>query len=140
MKALKLESQRPRDKILREERIPAALMFLAGAWLIAAPFVLDYTRTLAGGRGYWIDIATGAVILVVSFFCYAVPRVASWLGFVNVILGCWLIAAPWAIGYPAEGHRDQARANDVIVGIIVAFFAVVAVTIAIRRRRAHEEG
>lgn len=125
-----------RDRRLREERLPASAMFLAGVWVVASPWVLDYATTLAGTAGFWNDVVCGAVIVVVSLCCILVPPVASWLGLVNVVLGFWLIAVPFVLAHPAEGtHRDAARANDIISGIVVAIFSVICVTIAIRRTR-----
>ncbi|MGW4529128.1 SPW repeat domain-containing protein [Amycolatopsis sp. NPDC004378] len=126
----------PKDRLLREERLPAAVVLLAGVWLIIAPFALDYSRTFAGIGGYWNDVVTGVVVATAALFCVLVPRVASRLGMVDVIAGLWLIIAPFALGYPSEGHRDWARANDVVVGIVVAFFSVISVTVAFRRGRA----
>ncbi len=45
----------------------------------------------------------------------------KWLSAVNVLLGGWLIAAPFALGY-ANVHI--ALANDVILGIVVAGLAL----------------
>lgn len=126
----------PRDQRLREARVPAVLTAVVGAWVIAAPYVLDYARTLAGVAGYWNDTVTGVVVVVVALCCLVVPRLGGSLGIVNVVLGFWLIVSPFAFGYPAEGHRDLARFNDILCGILVAVFAVVVVIVAVRRRRA----
>ena len=64
------------------------------------------------------------------------PRAAGWLGLVNVVLGFWLIVSPFALGYPSEGHRDAAKTNAMVVGILVAIFSVIAVTVAARRKAA----
>lgn len=45
----------------------------------------------------------------------------KWLSWTNVILGLWLIAAPFALGYASVG---TAVAEDVILGVIVAAFAL----------------
>ncbi|MFJ7213519.1 SPW repeat protein [Amycolatopsis sp. NPDC098790] len=62
------------------------------------------------------------------------PRAAGWLELVNVGLGLWLIVSPFALGYPSEGYRDAAKTNAMVVGILVAIFSVVAVTVVARRR------
>lgn len=126
----------PRDRRLREERLPASVMFLAGVWIVVSPWVLDYATTFAGTAGFWNDVACGVVIAVVAVCCFLFPPVASRLGLINVILGFWLIAVPFVLEHPAEGsYRDAARANDIISGIVVAIFSVICVTIAVRRTR-----
>jgi ABC-type molybdate transport system permease subunit len=41
---------------------------------------------------------------------------------INILLGIWLIIAPWVLGY---AHLTTAQTNDIIVGIIVAIVAAV---------------
>lgn len=126
-----------RDRRLREERLPAAVMFLAGLWIIGSPWMLDYATTFAGTAGFWNDVVCGAVIAVVAICCLLAPPVAARLGLVNVVLGFWLIVVPFVLEHPPEAsHRDAARANEIISGIVVAIFSVVCVTIAARRMKA----
>jgi hypothetical protein len=40
----------------------------------------------------------------------------------NILLGIWLIIAPWVLGY---AHIYRAQSNDIIVGIIVAVVAAI---------------
>jgi hypothetical protein len=53
-----------------------------------------------------------------------------------VVIGFWLIGSPFVLGYPSEGHRDAAKTNALVVGILVAIFSVTAVTVAARRKAA----
>ena len=41
---------------------------------------------------------------------------------INILLGIWLIIAPWVLGY---ANLSPAQSNDVIVGIIVAVVAAI---------------
>ncbi|MCR6490542.1 hypothetical protein M8542_47850 [Amycolatopsis sp. OK19-0408] len=123
------------DRLLREERLPAAVVLVVGVWLVIAPFALDYSRTFAGIGGYWNDIVSGTIVTLVALCCFIAPRVASWLGLIDVAAGFWLIVAPFVLGYPASGHRDFARANDVFAGIVIALFSVISVVVSHRRRR-----
>lgn len=124
------------DTKLRESRLPVAAEFLAGVWLVIAAFVFDYSLTLAGVAGFWNNLLCGVLIAVVAAVRLAAPGRAGWLGLVNVVLGFWLIVSPFAFGYPSEGHRDAAKTNEMVVGVLVAIFSVTAVTVAARRRRA----
>jgi hypothetical protein len=124
------------DRKMREGRLPIAAEFVAGAWLVVAAFLFSYSVTLAGTAGFWNILLCGVVIAVVAAVRLVAPRAAGWLGLVNVVLGCWLIVSPFALGYPSEGHRDAAKTNAMVVGILVAIFSVIAVTVAARRRAA----
>jgi hypothetical protein len=129
----------PRDRKLRESRLPLAAEFLAGGWLFAAAFVFTYSSTLAGAAGFWNNLVCGIVIAVVAAARFGLPRRLRWLGLVNVVLGFWLIASPFVFGYPSEGHRDAAKTNEMVVGILVAIFSVTAVTVAFRRSKARSD-
>lgn len=126
----------PGDQKLRESRLPLAAEFLAGVWLLVAAFVFSYSVTLAGAAGFWNNLVCGIVIAVVAAARIGLPRRLRWLGLVNVVLGFWLIVSPFVLGYPAEGHRDAAKTNEMVVGILVAIFSVTAVTVAFRRSKA----
>jgi len=92
---------------------------LAGIWLIAAPFVLSYSTK---GGSTTSDVLVGiAVILLAGYeligenYRQAVP---NWI---NVLLGIWLVAAPFVLGFPSG---SAAMWNDVIMGVIVAVLAL----------------
>ncbi|MEU0529066.1 SPW repeat domain-containing protein [Amycolatopsis tolypomycina] len=132
--------QGARDQKMREGRLPIAGELLAGVWLLVAAFLFSYSVTLAGAAGFWNILVCGAVITVVAAVRLVAPRAAGWLGLVNVVAGFWLIVSPFALGYPPEGHRDAAKTNALVVGVLVAIFAVTAVTVAARRKAAARRG
>jgi hypothetical protein len=81
---------------------------LAGLWLMFAPAVFG-TR----GIGADSDHLVGALIVTVAAIATAeVVRAARLL---NVLLGAWLVAAPWFFA----GAPAAARWNDVLVGLAV---------------------
>ena len=128
--------QGARDQKMREGRLPVTAELLTGVWLIVAAFLFRYSVTLAGFAGFWNVLVCGVVVTVVAAVRLVAPRAAGWLGLVNVVVGFWLIGSPFALGYPAEGHRDAAKTNAMVAGILVAIFSVTAVTVAVRRRKA----
>lgn len=90
---------------------------LLGIWLIIAPFALAYSHTASAA---WNDIIVGAVIVVAAGARAAAPAnnvVLSWL---NVLLGAWLVIAPFALGNRAVAANVW---NDVVVGLIVVCLA-----------------
>ncbi|WP_406630485.1 SPW repeat protein [Amycolatopsis sp. WGS_07] len=123
----------PQDRKLRESRLPLAAEFLAGAWLVIAAFAYSYAFTLSEAAGFWNSLLCGIVVAVVALVRFGLPERARWLGLVNVAIGFWLIAAPFAFGYPVDGHRDALRTNALIVGVLLAIFAAISVTVAYRR-------
>ena len=92
---------------------------VAGVWLIIAPFTLNYA---ANGGSVANDVTVGIIVLLL-----AAARVmgnnyrVSWPSWLNVVLGVWLIIAPFALGYPSG---SGAMYNDIILGIIVTAFAL----------------
>jgi hypothetical protein len=88
---------------------------LAAAWLLAARPVLGY-RTPDGGPDAWSDPLAAIVLLLVAVAFAAGILKAAWFGLATVMLGLWLIAAPFALRY---GGPAVATANDVIVGIVL---------------------
>jgi hypothetical protein len=62
---------------------------LLGLSLIVAPFVLDYS----GGDPYRNDIVFGAIVAVIALVRVAGAYKASWLSYLNGLIGVWLLAS-----------------------------------------------
>ncbi len=92
------------------------LIAIVGAWELAAPFVLGATATTA----FLADAIIIGVALVVLGVWAALTdlrgtlRTLDWL---NALVGVWLVAAPFVLGYTGVA---SALWNDVLVGIAVA--------------------
>ena len=87
-----------------------------GVWEALAPFILGYSQVNAA---VW-----NAVIVGIAFIIFAVwsalsnnPTTVRTLDWINVVLGAWLIFAPFVLGYSII---VVAMWNAIIVGIIVA--------------------
>ncbi len=96
-------------------RLASGANILVAIWLFASPWVLIYDGN-AGWNSTIVAVAIAALAAMRGFGAYR----ASWLSWLNLLLGLWLVAAPWALNYVS----DEARANSVIVGIIVAALAL----------------
>ena len=95
-------------------RTLSGLNVLAGIWLIIAPFVLHY-----GSSGNtWQEVVFGIIVGVLGIVRWAAPNL-TWPSWTNLVIGIWLIIAPWVI----PGTTAAARWNEAIVGIIVAILA-----------------
>lgn len=109
------------------------MSFLAGVWLLLAPFVLDYAPAAEGLGAYWNDLVLGAVIAVLALVRVVTPQRVPWLSAVNAVLGVWLIASPFVLDYHARAYAYEATGNDVAVGLLVFVMAVVSAATTYQR-------
>ena len=86
--------------------------------LAALLFIAPWLFRLTNGPGRMDMWATGAVIALISLA--ALIAYKDWEEWVNVVLGLWLIASPWFIGFA----HTRAMHFSIAAGIIIAFLAV----------------
>ncbi|MCL4398165.1 SPW repeat protein [Patescibacteria group bacterium] len=103
------------------ERTVSGINVLAGIWLIISPFIFGY-NTIVGDL--WNNVIVGAVVSILALIRIATPRQAEFLSWVNFILGLWMIASPFILGYPTV----SAQWANVIAGVIVAILSSRSVT------------
>jgi len=102
--------------------VAAGLNFLAGCWLIIAPWVLGGGMSRAAA---WNSVVIGLAIAVVAAKRWmAGPRRAG-LSFLNVVFGGWMIASMWIFHYIGRGASAW---NSAIVGTLVLVLACVSET------------
>lgn len=101
----------------------SALVFLAGVWLVLAPFVLGYPD---GFAGWWNDIVVGVAVAVVALVRMVAPIRAATVGLVNISLGAWLVAAPFVLSYNDDRVAAAATVNDLTVGVGIAALAALS--------------
>jgi hypothetical protein len=96
------------------------LNLVFGLWLFFSPWLLQYmtsvvytTQTVAS----WNSIILGGAVVVFAVRTLFVPRIKNWEEWANLILGLWLIASPWLLGFYTQ---TLATGNMVIVGLVVA--------------------
>jgi hypothetical protein len=93
----------------------AGLTLIFGLWLLLSGTVL------AGGTPRAIASAaiSGSVIAALGAYRYFKKPEATWLGWLHAVLGLWVAAAPWVLGFSMHlGYRT----DHLLVG--VAVFAV----------------
>jgi len=87
-----------------------------GAWLFVSPWAMAYEATM---RNAALNAhIVGLAIVIFAAVAVYIPR--AWEEWINVLLGLWAIASPWALGFSAE--RNIAM-NAIIVGILVVALA-----------------
>ncbi len=96
-------------------RLASGANILVAIWLYVSPWVLTY----AGDAG-WNSTTVAVIVAVVAAIRVMGAYQARWLSWINVVLGLWLIVAPWILSYDA----DEATVNSIIVGIIVAVLGI----------------
>jgi len=96
---------------MKEQRWQDWINVLLGAWLVLTPFFG------IGGIG---DVAainsylTGAAVAI--FAIAALSRPQMWEEYINMVLGLWLILAPFALGFT---NLAGPMWNQIIVGLLI---------------------
>ncbi len=95
-------------------RIASGINLLAGLWLVAYYLVL--VDPVAGEQP-WNQAIPGMLIALMAGYRIARPYATRAMAWMNVLLGLWLIIAPFIWGYYsfAPGHTW----NSIIPGVIV---------------------
>jgi hypothetical protein len=87
----------------------AVLMFIS-------PWILAFSGDAMATRAAWI---TGVVAAI--FAVAALVQFAEWEEWISLLLGVWMIVAPWIVGFSTVG---AAVAAFVVLGIVVALASV----------------
>lgn len=88
---------------------------MLGAWLIASPWF--FTAFQGDAPSAWSSWSVGAGIVTLGFVAMYKP--AIWRDTLGILLGAWLIASPWMLGF-----GSAVAANAVIVGVLVVSYAL----------------
>lgn len=109
-------------------RWASGVNIIAGFWLLLSPWIYS---TAANEGGVWNSFIVGiAVVIIAALRVFGVAP--SWLSWVNVALGIWMILSPWIYNYSFNTSRLW---NSIIIGIIIAALGAISATAEIRRRR-----
>ena len=92
---------------------------LLGLWIIVSPWALQHTMPSdTGNLAMWNLWTVGVAILVIA--AVAIFAFQAWEEWTNLILGLWLLASPWLLGFSTS---TALMWNAVIIGTLVAVFA-----------------
>src|SRR5689334_17754247 len=97
------------------------VILLLGAWLAISPMVLHVAGLLSIN-----NIGCGVLAALIGGWGLAsAPRmhVPGWLG---ILIGMWVLFAPWALGADAAGA--PILANNALCGSVMAIFGVARAT------------
>ncbi len=98
---------------MTEKRWQDWAMLVFGLWLFFAPYFLIYHPP--SGVAAWNSSVLGAAVTVFAISALVVPE--KWEEWVNLALGLWLIAAPFALQF----YQTEAVAtwNQIILGVLI---------------------
>jgi hypothetical protein len=96
------------------------VQLLLGLWLLASPYFLQFTL--------YSEQRMNVGLLAPMIIAFALTRLAVsppyyWVGWVNVLIGIWMVVSPFAFGL---GHITDLMLNFVIVGALLIVTGVLA--------------
>lgn len=100
-----------------QARIASGTNVALGIWLIASPWVFDYS----GKAPLLSSVLVGVLIAMLATLRLASLHESTGLSGINLLLGFWTIVSPWASGYAAN---KAAVANNIMVGVLITAFAI----------------
>jgi hypothetical protein len=92
---------------------------LFGMWLVVSPWVLGYK-----GAAAWTNVAVGLAILLSAWLQIREPAHMVGLAWVNLVLGAWLVVAPFVLPGVAGPHGNAVHWNNVATGAGVLWFSI----------------
>lgn len=97
----------------RRETILDVYNLVLGIFLLVAPWLFSYARAAARAD----DWASSAVVIAISLA--ALLAFAEWEEWLGMIVGLWVLASPWLLGFP----HAKAMPVNVAVGLIIAYLS-----------------
>ncbi len=84
--------------------------------LFFSPWILGFTSETVAAWTAW-----GTAIAIVALCIAAIVEFAEWEGWIALLLGFWLVVAPWFVGFT---NIITARWTHVVLGTLVTAVAV----------------
>jgi hypothetical protein len=88
-----------------------------GLWLMISPWAIGYRA----GAAMTEEVIVGAIVVAVALWSLSVPVTMTAPSWINLMLGVWVLVAPWVMGYVRLATGSAT--NDVVMGIFVVLFA-----------------
>jgi len=104
---------------MKEQRWQDWSVIVLGGWLVFSPFVgIGAVNDTAAINSYLI----GAAVLVFAFAALVSP--AIWQEYTNLLLGFWLIVAPFTLGFTTQLGPMW---NQIFVGLLIGGAALAVI-------------
>jgi hypothetical protein len=104
----------------------SAANIVLGLWLAISPWAIGFITAAV----LWNNLIVGIALIAVAGMRYAVRDRVAVPGWVNVVLGGWLIIAPFIFSYTLVG----ATWNSIIVGALAVILAFASGSVNMTRR------
>ena len=92
---------------------------LLGVWLVLSPWAVGYS----GDRVAMANaLVVGVALAAVAFNAMLVPR--AWEEWTEAVLGLWLIASPWVLGFGGSTTAMRAVVATGVAIIVLALWAL----------------
>jgi hypothetical protein len=98
----------------------STVCFLAAVWSIIAPLAFDRSVISENLAGFWVVVAIGGAVLVLSMVRAMAPLDAPWLSVVTAVLGVW------SIGETLRSHSLADGVPIAISGVVVGSAIIAA--------------
>jgi hypothetical protein len=96
---------------------PSVFNALVGLWLMISPLLIGYTAT---PTAVWNAVVVGVLIVACAWVRATGAGNTLALSGVNVVLGAWLVTAPFFL-YPND---PLAVGNSLVVGVLTGLLAL----------------
>jgi predicted cobalt transporter CbtA len=116
-------------KLQERETVPDIYNLFLAAVLFLSPWLFRLTNE-PGKVDLWV---AGAIIGVASLAAIIAYR--DWEEWVNVLMGVWLIASPWLLGFP----HTRAMHISIGMGVVITLLALLDLFLHYERRHLEDE-
>jgi hypothetical protein len=97
----------------------SGLNVLAAIWLFISAFAVA-----AHGSMMTNNIILGIAVFVLALFRFGGAYAQSWISWVNLVLGIWVIVSPWVVMSREVPATQDIMVNNVITGVIIGILAI----------------
>jgi hypothetical protein len=98
----------------RQARLASGVGTLAGVYLLISAWIAARN---AGNE--WNSMLAGVVVATLAARRFG-GRAESWTGWLDALIGAWLIVSPWVYGYDDSTWRW----NSIVVGLVIVVCGV----------------
>lgn len=102
---------------MRKETIADAVNLVLGAFLFVSPWIFGFATGTTASWNAWLS-----GIVVAGLAIAALAAFAEWEEWIELIVGIWVAASPWLVGFTANA---TAMWLHVAIGAIVAIAAAI---------------
>ncbi len=104
---------------MKSQRWQDWAMLVFGVWLFVSPFwMAGYAST--GSVAAWNSYVLG--VLVFGFGWAALATARRWEEWVQLVLGVWLVIAPFVLAF--WGNEHGAAWNQIVLGVLIGLDAI----------------